>query len=43
MRSMDRVGQLVLGTVKRADRRGIVLDMGENAEAIIPREDDDSS
>ena len=36
---MDRVGQLVLGTVKRTDRRGIVLDMGENAEAIIPREE----
>ena len=36
---MDRIGQLVLGTVKRTDRRGIVLDMGENAEAIIPREE----
>lgn len=33
---LDRVGQLVLGTVKRTDRRGIVLDMGDNAEAIIP-------
>lgn len=36
---LDRVGQLVLGTVKRTDRRGIVLDMGDNAEAIIPREE----
>lgn len=35
----DRVGHLVLGTVKRVDRRGIVLDMGDNAESIIPREE----
>jgi len=35
----DRVGQLVLGTVKRVDRRGIILDMGDNAEATIPREE----
>ncbi|MCK5896508.1 MAG: transcription termination/antitermination protein NusA, partial [Cocleimonas sp.] len=34
----DRMGQLVLGTVKRTDRRGIVLDLGDNAEAIIPRD-----
>ncbi|CAA6801694.1 MAG: Transcription termination protein NusA [uncultured Thiotrichaceae bacterium] len=34
----DRVGQLILGTVKRVDHRGIVLDMGENAEALIPRD-----
>ena len=34
----DRVGSLILGTVKRTDRRGIVLDMGENAEALIPRD-----
>ena len=35
----DRVGQLVLGTVKRIDRRGIILDMGDNAESTIPREE----
>ncbi len=34
----ESVGKLVLGTVKRVDRRGIVLDLGENSEAIIPRE-----
>ncbi len=34
----DSVGKIVLGTVKRVDRRGIVLDLGENSEAIIPRE-----
>lgn len=34
----DRVGQLILGTVKRVDHRGIVLDMGDNAEALIPRD-----
>ena len=35
----DRVGSLVLGTVKRVDRRGIILDMGDNAEALIPRDE----
>lgn len=34
----DSVGKLVLGTVKRVDRRGVVLDLGDNSEAIIPRE-----
>ncbi len=34
----ESVGKLVLGTVKRVDRRGIVLDLGDNSEAIIPRE-----
>ena len=34
----DSVGKLVLGTVKRVDRRGIILDLGENSEAVIPRE-----
>jgi len=34
----DSVGKIVLGTVKRVDRRGIVLDLGDNSEAIIPRE-----
>jgi N utilization substance protein A len=34
----DRVGKLVLGTVKRVDRRGIIIDLGENSEALVPRE-----
>ena len=34
----DRMGQLILGTVKRTDRRGVVLDLGDNAEALIPRD-----
>jgi len=34
----DSVGKIVMGTVKRVDRRGIVLDLGDNCEAIIPRE-----
>jgi len=34
----DSVGKLVLGTVKRVDRRGVILDLGENSEAMIPRE-----
>ncbi len=35
----DRVGKLILGTVKRTDRRGIIVDLGENAEALVPREE----
>ncbi|QTR48646.1 transcription termination factor NusA [Candidatus Thiothrix anitrata] len=35
----DRVGQLIMGVVKRADRKGVVIDLGENAEAFIPREE----
>jgi N utilization substance protein A len=34
----NRMGQLILGTVKRTDRRGVVLDLGDNAEALIPRD-----
>ncbi|NOX09482.1 MAG: transcription termination/antitermination protein NusA [Gammaproteobacteria bacterium] len=34
----DRVGELVTGTVKRIDRGNIHLDLGGNAEAIIPRD-----
>jgi N utilization substance protein A len=33
----DKVGQLITGLVKRADKGTIVLDLGENAEALIPR------
>lgn len=33
----DTVGQLVTGVVKRLDRGAIIMDLGGNAEAIIPR------
>lgn len=35
----DRVGELVMGTVKRVERGNVYLDLGENVEAFIPRED----
>jgi len=35
----DRVGELVMGIVKRTDRGGVYLDLGNNAEAFVPRED----
>ena len=35
----DKVGELVLGTVKRVERGNVYLDLGDNVEAIIPRED----
>ncbi len=33
----DRVGELVTGVVKRADRGSILLDLGNNAEALVPK------
>ena len=33
----DRVGELITGIVKRADRGSIVLDLGSNAEALVPK------
>lgn len=33
-----RVGELVMGTVKRLDRGNILVDLGNNAEGIIPKE-----
>ena len=33
----DKVGQLVGGIVKRLDRSGFYLDLGNNAEAFLPR------
>jgi len=33
----DRVGEMLNGTVKRVDRGDVVLDLGANAEARIPR------
>jgi len=35
----DRVGDLVTGVVKRMERGSVILDLGGNAEAIIPREE----
>jgi len=34
----ERRGELVTGIVKKADRGSILLDLGGNAEAIVPRE-----
>jgi len=34
----DRVGELVTGVVKKADRGSISLDLGGNAEALVPRD-----
>ena len=33
-----RVGQMMTGQVKRLDRGSVVLDMGGNAEAVIPKD-----
>ena len=35
----DRVGDLLMGTVKRSERSGVFLDLGGNAEGFIPREE----
>ncbi|MDH5765704.1 MAG: transcription termination factor NusA [Gammaproteobacteria bacterium] len=35
----DKVGELVMGTVKRVERGNVYIDLGDNVEAIIPRED----
>ncbi len=34
----DRVGELVMGVVKRVERGSVYLDLGGNAEAMIPKE-----
>ena len=34
----DRKGELINGTVKRLDRGSVILDLGNNIEALIPRE-----
>ena len=34
-----RVGELITGVVKKTVRDGVILDLGNNAEAIIPREE----
>ncbi len=35
----DRVGELIMGTVKRTDRGNVTLDLGGNVEAMIRREE----
>ena len=35
----DKLNQLIAGMVKHVSHDGIVLDLGDNAEAIIPREE----
>jgi N utilization substance protein A len=34
----DRIGELISGVVKRMDRGSVILDLGNNVEALIPRE-----
>lgn len=36
---VERVGELVTGIVKKVTRDGIILDLGNNIEAIVARED----
>ncbi|WP_286266571.1 transcription termination factor NusA [Thalassotalea atypica] len=35
----DQVGELITGVVKKANRESVILDLGNNAEAIIYRDD----
>jgi len=35
----ERMGELLSGIVKRVDRNGVYIDLGNNAEGFIPRED----
>lgn len=35
----QRIGELVNGTVKRVDKGNVILDLGNNIEALVPRED----
>jgi len=35
----EKIGQMILGTVKRVERGNVTLDLGGNAEAFIPREE----
>ena len=36
---VDRIGELISGTVKKATRDSIILDLGNNAEALLAREE----
>ncbi len=35
----EKLGKMILGTVKRVERGNVTLDLGGNAEAFIPREE----
>jgi len=35
----ERVGELIMGIVKRVERSGVYMDLGGNAEAFVPREE----
>ena len=35
---MDRVGELVAGTVKKVTRDNVIVDLGSNAEGLLPRD-----
>jgi len=35
----DRVGELVMGVVKRVEKGNVTIDLGDNVEAMIPREE----
>ena len=35
---MERVGELVAGTVKKVTRDNVIVDLGNNAEGLLPRE-----
>ncbi len=35
----DRIGEMLYGTVKRVERGNVTLDLGNNVEAFIPREE----
>jgi len=35
----DRVGELVMGVVKRVEKGNVTIDLGDNVEALIPREE----
>lgn len=34
----DRLGELIAGTVKKVTRDNVIVDLGNNAEALLPRE-----
>ncbi len=34
----DRIGELVSGTVKKVTRDSIIVDLGNNAEGLLPRD-----
>jgi transcription termination/antitermination protein NusA len=35
---MDRIGELVAGSVKKVTRDNVIVDLGNNAEGLLPRE-----